>query len=219
MDFEGGGLARLDFLLRMDWGLCALEVDEGAHCLREQAEEAERMLKVRARHPKLRFVPLQPRLLRRGGQLAEVPQSERQFRLRGRISSSRPNFVFRAEFRLQGRISSSRTNFVFRAQFRLQGAISSSEAAFLNAEDFRFRAEFRLQDEFRLRDRISSSARPKPNLVFTRFSSSGPIFVFKYRLRAQFELQLLANNFVFKSFGISASEGGRNRDPVSRVNA
>ena len=51
VDFEGGGLARLDFLLRMDWGLCALEVDEGAHCLREQAEEAERMLKVRARHP------------------------------------------------------------------------------------------------------------------------------------------------------------------------
>eukprot|EP00439_Symbiodinium_sp_Y106_P025970 s8192_g3.t1 len=46
VDFEGGGLARLDFLLRMDWGLCALEVDEGAHCLREQAEEAERMLKV-----------------------------------------------------------------------------------------------------------------------------------------------------------------------------
>ena len=89
----------------------------------------------------------------------------------------------------------------------------------LNAEDFRFRAEFHLQDEFRLRDRISSSARPKPNFVFTRISYSGPIFVFKYRLRAQFELQLLANNFVFKSFGISASGGGRNRDPVSRVNA
>ena len=85
--------------------------------------------------------------------------------------------------------------------------MSSSEAAFLNAEDFRFRAEFRLQDEFRLRDRISSSARPKPNFVFTRISSSGPIFVFKHRLRAQFELQLLANNFVFKSFGISASGG------------
>ena len=30
VDFEGGGLACLDFLLRMDWGLCALEVDEGA---------------------------------------------------------------------------------------------------------------------------------------------------------------------------------------------
>ena len=89
----------------------------------------------------------------------------------------------------------------------------------MNAEDFRLRVEFRLQDEFRLRDRISSSARPKPNFVFTRISSSGPIFVFKYRLRAQFELQLLANNFVFKSFGISASGGGRNRDPVSRVNA
>ena len=77
----------------------------------------------------------------------------------------------------------------------------------MNAEDFRLRVEFRLQDEFRLRDRISSSARPKPNFVFTRISSSGPIFVFKYRLRAQFELQLLANNFVFKSFGISASGG------------
>ena len=89
----------------------------------------------------------------------------------------------------------------------------------MNAEDFRLRVEFRLQVEFRLRDRISSSARPKPNFVFTRISSSGPIFVFKYRLRAQFELQLLANNFVFKSFGISASGGGRNRDPVSRVNA
>ena len=89
----------------------------------------------------------------------------------------------------------------------------------MNAEDFRLRVEFRLQDEFRLRDRISSSARPKPNFVFTRISSSGPIFVFKYRLRAQFELQLLVNNFVFKSFGISASGGGRNRDPVSRVNA
>ena len=88
----------------------------------------------------------------------------------------------------------------------------------MKAEDFRLRVEFRLQDEFRLRDRISSSARPKPNFVFTRISSSGPIFVFKYRLRAQFELQLLANNFVFKSFGISASGGGRSRDPVSRVN-
>ena len=60
VDFEGGGLARLDFLLRMDWGLCGLEVDEGAHCLREQAEEAERMLKVRARHPKLRFIRYNP---------------------------------------------------------------------------------------------------------------------------------------------------------------
>ena len=44
-------------------------------------------------------------------------------------------------------------------------------------------------------------------------------FVFKFRLRAQFELQLLGNNFVFKSFGISASGGVRNRDPLSRVNA
>ena len=81
VDFEGGGLARLDFLLRMDWGLCALEVDEGAHCLREQAEEAERMLKVRARHPKLRFVRYNPDCFGVGGQLAEVPQSERHTRL------------------------------------------------------------------------------------------------------------------------------------------
>ena len=81
VDFEGGGLARLDFLLRMDWGLCALEVDEGAHCLREQAEEAERMLKVRARHPKLRFVRYNPDCFGVGGQLAEVPQSERHARL------------------------------------------------------------------------------------------------------------------------------------------
>ena len=81
VDFEGGGLARLDFLLRMDWGLCALEVDEGAHCLREQAEEAERMLKVRARHAKLRFVRYNPDCFGVGGQLAEVPQSERHARL------------------------------------------------------------------------------------------------------------------------------------------
>ena len=65
----------------MDWGLCALEVDEGAHCLREQAEEAERMLKVRARHPKLRFVRYNPDCFGVGGQLAEVPQSERHARL------------------------------------------------------------------------------------------------------------------------------------------
>ena len=151
-----------------------------------------------------------------------------EIRLQGRISSSRPNFVFRAEFRLRGRISSSRPNFVFRAEFRLRGRIFvfrkvcwslETAATFLNTEDLCLRAEFRLQDEFRLRDRISSSARPKPNFVFTRISSSGPNFVFKFRLRAQFELQLPANNFVFKSFGISASGGGRNRDPVSRVNA
>ena len=76
-----GPIHRLDFLLRMDWGLCALEVDEGAHCLREQAEEAERMLKVRARHPKLRFVRYNPDCFGVGGQLAEVPQSERHARL------------------------------------------------------------------------------------------------------------------------------------------
>ena len=57
---------------------------------------------------------------------------------------------------------------------------------------------------------------PNPNFVFTRILSSGPNFVFKLRLRAQFELQLLANHFVFKSFGISSSGPGRNRDPVFR---
>ena len=88
VDFEGGGLARLDFLLRMDWGLCALEVDEGAHCLREQAEEAERMLKVRARHPKLRFVRYNPDCFGVGGQLAEVPQSERHARPPGSCAPS-----------------------------------------------------------------------------------------------------------------------------------
>ena len=83
VDFEGGGLARLDFLLRMDWGLCVVEVDEGAHCIREQADEAARMLKVRARHAKepLRFVRYNPDCFGVSGQLAEVPQSERHARL------------------------------------------------------------------------------------------------------------------------------------------
>ena len=127
-----------------------------------------------------------------------------EFRLQGRISSSRPNIVFRAEFRLrgrirrQGRISSSRPNFVFRAEFRLRGRISSS------GPNFVFAAEFRLQG------RISSSG---PNFVFAaefrlrgRISSSGPIFVF----RAEFRLQGRISsspcpkpNFVF--MGISSS--------------
>ena len=108
---------------------------------------------------------------------------------------------------LLDRIASSRPNFVFKAEFRLRGRISSS------GPNFVFAAEFRLQG------RISSSPCPKPNFVFAGISSSWPIFVFKFRLRAQFELQLLGNNFVFKSFGISASGGVRNRDPLSRVNA
>ena len=57
-------------------------------------------------------------------------------------------------------------------------------------------------------DRISSSMCPKPHVVFTRVSSSGPNFVSKFRLCAQFELQLPLNNFVCKSFGISASRRG-----------
>ena len=153
-----------------------------------------------------------------------------EFRLRGRIrrqgriSSSRPNFVFRAEFRLRGRISSSGPNFVFAAEFRLQGRISSSGPNFVFAAEFRLRGRisssgpiFVFRAEFRLQGRISSSPCPKPNFVFMGISSSWPIFVFKFRLRAQFELQLLGNTFVFKSFGISASGGVRNRDPLSRT--
>ena len=111
------------------------------------------------------------------------------FRLRGRISSSGPNFVFRAEFRLRGRVSSSRPGSVFVAEFRLQGRISSSGPNFV------------LAVEFRLQGRISSSG---PNFVFAAefrlqspISSSGPNFVFRipflnaedFRLRAEFRLQ------------------------------
>ena len=135
--------------------------------------------------------------------------------LQGRISSSRPNIVFRAEFRLRGRISSSRLNIVLRTEFRLQGRISSSGPNFVFRAEFRLRGRisssgpnFVFRADFRLRGRISSSPCPKPNFVFTGISSSWPIFVFKFRLRAQFELQLLGNKFVFKSFGISASGGG-----------
>ena len=135
-----------------------------------------------------------------------------EFRLCGRISSSGPNFVFggescfrgqisssRVEFRVQGRISSSGPNFAFRTDFR---RISSSGPSFV------FRAGCCLQGRIWSSGRNSSSARPKTEFVFTGISSSGPIFVFKFRLRAQFQLQLPANNFVFKSFGISASGGG-----------
>ena len=58
----------------------------------------------------------------------------------------------------------------------------------------------------------------RPNFVFARISSSGPNFVFEFRLRAQFELRLLSSNFVFIVFGIRSSGGGRNGDPVYRVN-
>ena len=41
-----GGHALLDFALERDWGLIALEVDEGQHASREQADECRRMLEV-----------------------------------------------------------------------------------------------------------------------------------------------------------------------------
>ena len=70
---------RLNFLLRMDWGLCVVEVDKGAHCIRAGG----RMLKVRARHIKepLRFVRCHSDCFVVSGQLAEVPQSEQHARL------------------------------------------------------------------------------------------------------------------------------------------
>ena len=64
-----------------------------------------------------------------------------------------------------------------------------------------FGAEFRLRAE-----------------LFHLRPSSGPNFVFEFRLRAQFELRLLSSNFVFIVFGIRASGGVRNGDPVYRVN-
>ena len=67
--------------------------------------------------------------------------------------------------------------------------------------EFRLRAEFRLWAEFRLQ------WSERPNFVFARISSSGPNFVFEFRLRAQFELRLLSSNFVFIVFGIRASGG------------
>ena len=76
-----------------------------------------------------------------------------------------------------------------------------------------FGAEFRLRAEFRLQ------WSERPDFVFARISSSGPNFVLEFRLWAQFELCLLSSNFVFIVFGIRASGGGRNGDPVYRVNA
>ena len=137
------------------------------------------------------------------------------------MSSSGPNFVFMAEFRLQCPISSSWPNFVFAVEFRLQGRISRPQRSIpeprtlsnsVFGPNFVFRTNFVFTNEFRLQrapNRISSS---QDFRLHGRFSSS------HFRLRARFELQLLANNFVFKSFGISASGGGRNRDPLSRVN-
>ena len=107
-----------------------------------------------------------------------------EFRLRGRI------FVFRAEFRLRGRISSSGPNFVFAAEFRLRCRISSSGPNFVFAAEFRLRGRisssgpnFVFAAVFRLQGRISSSG---PNFVFAaEFSSSGPNFVFAAEFRLQ----------------------------------
>ena len=101
-----------------------------------------------------------------------------------------PNFVFAAEFRLQGRTS--------HLQRSIPEPRTLSNSVF--GPNFVFRTNFVFTNEFRLQR--------APN----RISSSWPIFVFTFRLRAQFELQLLANNFVFKSFGMQASRGGRSRD-------
>ena len=89
--------------------------------------------------------------------------------LKGRISSSGPNFVFRAAFRLRGRISSSGPNFVFAAEFRLQGRISRLQRSIpeprtlsnsVFGPNFVFRTNFVFTNEFRLQhapNRISSS--------------------------------------------------------------
>ena len=105
------------------------------------------------------------------------------FRLRGRISSSGPNFVFAAEFRLQGRVSSSGPSFVFRDELHLRGRISSAgrisrlqrtipEPRTLSNSVFG--PNFRLQ---RAPHRISSSQEFR---LHGRFSSSD--FVFAHNL-------------------------------------
>ena len=119
-------------------------------------------------------------------------------------SSSRPNFVFRAEFRVQGRISSSGPNVVFGTEFRLQDPVSSAGLNCLGrvcrslVGRFLSGEEFRLQAEFRLRDEFR---------LHDRISSSvcpKPTFVFTVSSStkaSEFRLQ-----------------GERNRDPLSRVN-
>ena len=97
------------------------------------------------------------------------------FRLQGRISASGLNLGFRAEFRLQ------EPNFGFRAEFRLQ------RPNFVFGADFVFGAEFRLQGPnlgFRAEFRLQG-----PNFVIGAefrlqgLITSGPNFVFKFRLR------------------------------------
>ena len=148
------------------------------------------------------------------------------FRARGRISSSGPNFVFAAEFRLQGRVSSSGPNFVFRAEFRLRSRISSagrvsrlqrsipeprtlSNSVF--GPNFVFRTNFVFTNEFRLQrapNRISSSQEFR---LHGRFSSSH--FVFAHNL--SFSSLRTISSSKASEFRL---QGGRNRDPLSRVN-
>ena len=75
-----GGHALLDFALEREWGLIALEVDEGQHASREPADECRRMVEIfrsRSRPPgKLRFVRYNPdcelRVVERHGRLLEA---------------------------------------------------------------------------------------------------------------------------------------------------
>ena len=145
-----------------------------------------------------------------------------EFRLRGRISSSGPNVVFRAEFRLQGPISSSGPNFVFAAEFRLQGRLSRLQRSIpeprtlsnsVCGPNFVFRTNFVFTNEFR------PSVCPKPNFrpsqefrLHGRFSSSH--FVFAHNL--SFSSLRTISSSKASEFWL---QGGRNRDPLSRVNA
>ena len=124
-------------------------------------------------------------------------------RLRGRISSSGPNFVLRTRLRLRGRISSSGPNFVFRAEFRLSRPNFVCRAEFLV-----FRTEFRLRSvisfsgpnfvfaaEFRLQGRISRLQRSIPEPRTLSNSVFGPNSVFRTNLvfTNEFRLQRTPN--------------------------
>ena len=75
-----GGHALLDFAVEREWGLIALEVDEGQHASREPADECRRMVEIfrsRSRPPgKLRFVRYNPdcelHVVERHGRLLEA---------------------------------------------------------------------------------------------------------------------------------------------------
>ncbi|CAE7286462.1 ZNF358 [Symbiodinium sp. CCMP2592] len=75
-----GGHALLDFAVERDWGLIALEVDEGQHASREPADECRRMVEIfrsKSRPPgKLRFLRYNPdcglHVVERHGRLLEA---------------------------------------------------------------------------------------------------------------------------------------------------